>query len=416
MYQKDFIYSILLFLLSPAIALFAAFKNSMSASSYNVIWFFSGFMGLTFAGYGSDYTSDLTRYLEEFNLWKIEDRGLSYLINNSYVEYGYQDIFFPFISLISAKIGLPDIAFLGLIGLIFGFFYSRVYKILVSDIQFNKDFFLIVLIITFLLIIPIWRGINGIRFSLGAIIFVYLILRSYNTGFNFKTVLLISSLFLIHFSMALPIFAFLLFLTIKKVLNTSHLFFLYIISFFFTSINLDILNESLKNYVPLFLYRKVDAYARESIFDEIIEETSNTNWYALVFTKALFYAISIMVVYIYIKYKDLKDYNVRFDYLIKFTFLFTIIVNLLNFIPSLGRMALISNTLVMYIFIFLISNLKNNSFHLFHLKFLLFPLLLLYITVQMRIGFDFMSVETIIGNPMITLFNIEKIPLIDLIK
>ena len=128
MYQKDSIYAFFIFLISPIIALYGAFKNPWHSSSYNIIWFFAAFTGLTFSGFGSDYTNDLTRYLMEYDSWKIGDRGLSYLISNSYVQNGYQDLYFAFISFISAKMGLPNIAFLGLIGLIFGYFYSRVYS------------------------------------------------------------------------------------------------------------------------------------------------------------------------------------------------------------------------------------------------------------------------------------------------
>lgn len=408
-------FNFLIFLISPLISLLIALRNPKQDFSYNTIWFFTVFFGLTFA-ITNDSTSDVVRYLEEFNSWKVEGKNLSYLFINSYVKDGYEDVFFPLISLVAAKLNFSNVLFLGFLGLIFGYFYSRVYKLLILEINYKKDFLLFLLLATFLLINPIWRGINGFRFGLASIILVYIILKSFRDKYHIYDIILISSLFLIHFSMFLPTAIFLVYYFFGKKLNINFLFYLYIFSFFFNAINLDSLNEILKNYVPEFLNNKVDSYARESYVDEISETTANTNWYAVFFLKVLFYACSIMLVYIYTRFKDLINSNLRFDFLIKFTFVFSIIVNLTGFIPSLSRMGLISTSLTLYLFILLICNFKINRIHMLRLKFLIIPLLLLYTIVQMRIGFDFISTETIYGNPIGAFFDFKKSPLIDLIK
>lgn len=415
---KNWVYYVGLFLISPFITFLFALFNPKDKFSYNIIWLFTIFFGITYAiDYSS--TSDVVSYLEEFNLWKTEGFGIVYLIQNSYgVESdSYKDIFFPLISLFSAKLGLSDILFLGLLGLIFGYFYSRIYKNLIENIVFtNSNFFLLISIVAFMLVNPIWRGINGIRFSLAAIIFVYIIMNNYKNGFSVFNLLIVLSLFLIHFGALFPIGMFFLFYAIHKVLNIKILFFFFLFSFFISTISLDFINSTIEVFLPEFLHSRSDAYLRDSYLVEIEERTVNTNLYALIFLKSLFYATGIMIFVIYYNYKKLIDFNPKLSYVIKFSFLFAAIVNMLSFIPSFSRMGLISNTLILYIFIILVANLPMNLKYLTLGKFLITPMLLLYIVVQLRIGFDSMSIETVFGNPIVALFNLDNTPLIDLIK
>lgn len=191
---------------------------------------------------------------------------------------------------------------------------------------------------------------------------------------------------------------------------------MYVSSFFFNAINLDVLNQSLQNYVPEFLLSKVDDYSRESYIDELEVVVAQTNWYAAIFTKTLFYSTSVMLVFIFTRFNQILSLDYRYKFLIQFTFALSIFVNITGFIPSFSRMQLISNTLILFLFIVVILKLSIKKIQILQLKILLIPLLLIYCIVQFRIGFDFLSTETIIGNPIVALFEFEKIPLIDLIK
>jgi len=415
MNKNNHIYIWVIFLISPFLALIESLKMPKENFSYNIIWLFSAFFGLTFA-ISSDSKSDIVRYLEEFNSWKTDGKNLSYLIENSYSKDGYEDIFFPLISMLCGKLGFSNIFFLAFLGLLFGYFYSRVYKALTTEIVLKNDFFLFLLITMFLLINPIWRGINGFRFGIASLIFIYIILKGFKKGYSTRHFIVMLSLVFIHFSMIFPIGLFLIFFFSNKLLKKEILFIIYSISFLFSSVNLDTLNEILKNYIPSFLIGKVDDYARETYVGEIAETLAQTNWYAIFFIKALFFACSVMLMYIYFRFKDLIKLNPRFDFLIKFLLFFSISVNFTGFIPSMSRMELISNMLTTFAFIILITKLKIKQTHLLRLKIVIVPMLLVYIVVQLRIGFDFLSTETILGNPLVAMFNLEKTPLIDLIK
>ena len=416
--ENSWIYYMGLFFIFPFLSLFIALRNPNDKFSYNIIWFFTFFFGLTFA-INYDATNDMVRYLQEFNLWKGEGRGMGYLIENSYgVERtSYKDIFFPFISFVSSKLELTDVLFLGILGFIFGYFYSRIYKNLMENITFYKpSLFLIILICTYMLVIPMWRGINGIRFSLAAIIFIYTLLKDYNKSLSLTSLLIISSLILIHFSMLFPIILFLLFHFFHKLLPIKVLFLIFLISFFITTVSLNELNFLIQDILPEFLHSKSDTYLRDSYLIEIAERSADTNLYALIFLKSLFYATSIMIFFIFFHYRKLIRYNPRLSYIIKFSFLFAAIINILSFIPSFNRMGLISNTIVLYIFMVAISNISVQKRYFSISKIILTPMLLLYVIVQMRIGFDHMSIETVIGNPFVALFDLDNTPLIDLIK
>lgn len=416
MLTKNQLYYYFLFVCSPIISLIYAIMNPKDRGTFHIICLFSIFVGLTFA-FESNETSDVGNYLEYYNFWKL-DGSLNYFFKNVYKPEGYQDLYFPLISIFSSIFYLNDFYFLAIIGLVFGIFYSRVYKIVSSDFFYSKNKTLLYYLsfTTLMLVIPIWRGVNGIRFSLAAIYFVYIILTYRNRAWEWRIILYLSLSFFIHFAMIFPISVFLGYFLIKRFISVKLLFLCFILSFLFTSLNLDTLNSFLKNLMPDFLFLKIDAYARESRIEELSNLKVETNWYAKIFLSSLFNGVSIMIVFIFLKYKDLISFNSKMINLLKFSLFFTTLVNLTDFIPSMGRMALISNILVIYLFIYLIVNIKESRKYFSLMNYLLFPFLLIYNIVQIRIGLDYLSVETIIGNPITALFGLEKTPIIDLIK
>jgi len=279
----------------------------------------------------------------------------------------------------------------------------------------DGSFYLFLLISTFLLIDPMWRGINGFRFSLSSIVFVFIFLKCYKYGFSLLNIIFALSTIFIHFSMFFPVFIFIVFHLFSKRINFKVIFYAFIFSFFFTEINLDVLNNFLKNYIPEFLIGKVDDYLRESFNDELEEAAANTNWYAVFFLKGLFYSCSLMLFEIYFRSKELITYNKNFLYLLKFTLLLTSMVNVTKFMPSFGRMALISNMFILYIFIIMMTNFRKSTIQKFTQP-IIISLLLLYVLVQMRIGFEYISIVTVIGNPIISFFISDNKALITLIK
>mgnify|MGYP000621884109 CR=1 FL=1 len=172
----------------------------------------------------------------------------------------------------------------------------------------------------------------------------------------------------------------------------------------------------MQKYIPAFLSSTADSYTRVEYAKEISKNLVETSFYAVLYSKVLFYAVSFMLAYIYIKYEKIITLNTRYTFLIKFILLFTIAVNLTGFIPSFSRMQLITNLLTLFVFINFVALVPINNKEAFSLKVVLVPALIFYNIVQMRVGFDYLSTEAIFANPIVAFFNLEKTPLIDFIK
>jgi hypothetical protein len=414
--NKPFIQSILIFVCWPLLALTLAIKNFKASYSKNIVWLFCMFFGLTFGISSNSQKSDIIRYLNEFHRFKVESKGFAELFGSLYAEgYGFNDIYFPFISMISAKLDLPDYVYLAVLGLVFGYFFSRVFAFFAEAAPNKIDFFIAVIFLTFFMVIPIWRGINGVRYSLAAIMFVYVLLSAKKDGWNFKRILILASTALVHFSMIFVVVVIVAYALFNKYVNLNILFITYLGSFFIMEIDLDQLNQMLNQVVPSFLSGKVDAYARSGYIDEIEQRTANTNWYALLYFKALNYAVALMIFYIYYNRRIWINESVKFHNFFKFILFFSIFVNISNLVPSGGRMSLISIMLTIYFFVELYPLLKFHA-STSALKIVTTPLLLFYVLIQLRIGADFISLETLVGNPISGLLFFDKIAIIDLLK
>lgn len=407
--------SFVLFLCWPLLALIVAIKNVGSGYSKNIVWLFCIFFGISFSISTQSQRSDITRYLAGFETLKLEDNDINSVTSKLYVSDGYNDAYYPLISFFAAKLQLPAELYLGLIGLVFGFFYSRIFKVFAESIGKQFDLFNILLFLTFLMIVPIWRGINGIRFSLAAVMFVYSVLSIYNGKVKAKYIIIFLLTPVVHFSMLSIMLVSVFFVLIRNLLNINFLFVGYIFSLLFVEIDLEQLNVVLNNYAPAFFSSKIDAYARTSYLGEIEQRVSNNNWYALWYFKALNYAAIILMVLIYKFHNRLIELNPKVKPFLLFLFLISIFTNISSLVPSGSRMSLISIMITIYFFTVLYQS-GNTKLKTSYIRFMVAPLLLFYNLIQLRIGAEFVSLETLMGNPLISLLGFEKVSVMDIFR
>lgn len=415
MNKRSALFSYVLFLIWPLLALIISFKKYRATYSANIVWLFCIFFGISFSISSNSQKSDITRYLAGFEELKFGDSDISSITDILYVQYGYNDLYYPFISFFAAKMQLPNSLYLGLLGLVFGYFYSRIYKYFVEEVDSGFDLLLTLFLITFLMIVPIWRGINGIRFSLAAVMFVFGVINMYKDKVRVKYLFVLLLTPFVHFSMISIVLVSGFYLLVRNFMNIKLLFLGYLLSLMIVEVDLDQLNVLLNAYAPSIFSSKIDAYARSSYIGEIEQRTANTNWYALWYFKALNYSIIVLMILIYRNYKSLILFSSNMKFYISYLFFLSIFVNFSSLVPSGGRMSLISIMLTLFFFSILynrnISNLKKSR-----LSTLVSPLLLFYILVQLRIGADFISLEALVGNPLVSFLNLEKVSIIDVIK
>jgi hypothetical protein len=98
---------------------------------------------------------------------------------------------------------------------------------------------------------------------------------------------------------------------------------------------------------------------------------------------------------------------------LSFILLFGAFGNILNTIPSGGRfMTLFSFFAISFIVIYY----KNMYGFVKNSIVLGVPVILLFIIVSFRLGFDYVNIFALVGNPLTTLFLDNEISLMDLIK
>jgi hypothetical protein len=127
------------------------------------------------------------------------------------------------------------------------------------------------------------------------------------------------------------------------------------------------------------------------------------------------YALTALLVVSFWKGKSFYKSNPSIHKLLGFTFLLYGISNMVSDIPSVGRFIIVSNLFATAVIIYYVH--YSFRFKLFkRLLPLAYACMLFFAIVTIRVGFDFIGLMTVIGNPITALLKGTEYPLIDLIK
>jgi hypothetical protein len=139
-------------------------------------------------------------------------------------------------------------------------------------------------------------------------------------------------------------------------------------------------------------------------------------WYAIWYGRALNYAISFLLVFVAIKYKNKLKHVPHLHRLIYFTFIFYSVANVATSVPSGGRFISLAKMLSIFGISLFYQNHFRNSLSNIWLP-MATPAFLLFVIVSIRVGLYYISVTTLIGNPIIAIFNTGNfMAIIDIIK
>jgi hypothetical protein len=217
---------------------------------------------------------------------------------------------------------------------------------------------------------------------------------------------------LIHFSYILPIGFFLLFVLVR--IPWRILYFLFLSSFFISSLNIAAVSTRLESVAPSFLLPRVTSYTNDEYIESVTDMNESVNWYIKIHADSLMWAIAILFTIIYFskssKFKEDKSFSDLFG----FSLLFLSVGNITSLLPSGGRYVLVAQLFGVAILVFYHVRFKVDLFARWLV--LLSPLLYFFIIVSLRISFDTISVITIFGNPIVALFVDLPIPLINFFK
>jgi hypothetical protein len=400
----------LTFFIWPLGIMLTSFSNWRKPWAKNIFWIFCIFFGYTFI-IANEGGADSDRYARLFLEYARSKYSFVELVKSFYSESSsYVDVASPIISyLVSRFTNNPSILF-AVFGLIFGYFHSRNIWILLERIKGNYSFIIVLYLITFMLLNPIWN-INGFRMWTAAQIFLYGTLQFFiNKRKEGLAWAFVSILF--HFSFLFPIGILGAYIFLKNRINLY--FSLFIITSFIKEIDLN-WARSMLLYLPEIFHTKIINYTNVEYAEVVNSIRESLNWHIAFADTAIQIAVYLTMIYVFVFAKDALKRKSYLEDIFCYILLFYAGANIFSFIPSGYRYISVVNIFVFSFLIILLSlypNLKGFSV----VRLLSVPLLLFYCIIMIRMGMDFYSMMTLIGNPIVAVFQDADTPIIEIIK
>jgi hypothetical protein len=401
----------LIWLINPFISawlLFRKMKRVKAIGPYLLISFFFGFSFVLVPESGADSM----RYANELKLLHEMPVALDTYFSQIYNEEGSKlDVYQPLLTwLVSQFTGNYQWLF-GIYALVFGYFWFKSIRLARTLLPNRLNSFFVVLLLFFALINPIW-SINGVRMWTAVGIFFYGILTIHFLDNKKGYLLLVLPLF-IHFSLTIALVLYIAY----RVLPTKNFRILYIVytfTFFVGELNLDII----RNYFELLpgFVQSRQSYLNEEYVAGIKESREQLAIHITLYNTLLKYVIIVMISWIFFSFLNKKTVKFsKFTQFFTMTLIFSAFSNLANQIPSGGRFIVLSNLMVVFSFIWYLSDkIKGNIPAV--LQKMSVVVLFFIVVVQIRIGADYFGAFLFIGNPIINLFIQDTTPFIDFIK
>ena len=405
---KDFLF----FMVWPIASIYQIVNNFRLPKSMNIAWIVCGFLGLSYV-LAPNSQADTMRIAMKLTEMHNTDFTLTNLFSSFYAsnQDGNIDIILPLIIFITSQVTENYQILFAILALIFGYFYTRNIWNLIESITLIKiSNFSGMLLITFVVILGPW-DISVFRFNTAILVFMYGVTNYLFKG-NVRSLWLLLFAILIHWSFILPVCLFIIYLIFRN--RTSLYFVLFVISFILSIVNLDIIRQLFDNYAPSIIKQSRSGYLNEEYNFEIIESYTNARWYVVGHIELLKWFIFSSFSYMYLlKLNKIKKNKLAFK-LFNITLLLFIFVNTFSIIDTIRRYYALANMLgISTIFYYYTNNYSILPPFIVKIGLLT---LVIFVVVRLRMGFEYMGLLTLFGNPILALLVRDTTPLIELIK
>jgi hypothetical protein len=321
------------------------------------------------------------------------------------------DIYQPLITFILSRFTKDGNILFAVFGIVYGYFYSRnIWMVLDLCKEAKIDRALWVIIIAFICLVGFWQ-LNGVRMWTAAHIFFYGIFQYLVLGRKKGIFIAILSV-LVHFSYILLIGVFLVFILVK--ISWRFLYYLFLGSFFISSVNIPAIKANLESVAPAFLLPRVNSYTSDEYVEVIADMNETVVWYIQYHSNSLMYFLVVIFTVIYFsdskKFKDDKSFSNIFG----FSLLILSIGNITSLLPSGVRYLFVAQLFGVALLVYYYIRFDDFLYKKFMQYFM--PLVYFYIVVSIRVSFDTISVMSIFANPIFAVAVDMPVPLIDLIK
>lgn len=345
------------FLISPFLSLIVFMSDIKSRSTIAVIAGFFLLFGLSFVPINED--ADSFRYAEAFQSFSLNpEQNYAHAINVYFGDSGlnqrdYKDIYIYTMYYLASKIGGQNIHILFLLfALVFTFFAIKSFMILVKCTNFQNNWPTYILAFLFLYSNNIFN-INGVRFWTASWMAVYFTLEVM-VNKKYLYLLGIAVLPLVHASMVLY-WAFFSVAFISRFTGIPLLSKIYLISFFFGEIGLQLIDVIYDRLPPVF-QMLVWNYTESDWGQSRMDGTHDADLplYAKVFNELPRLYEFILLYLASLKGKYFKDRS-----MIGFTLAYFSCVNVSSIIPSMTRYFVVGYPFIIYIWVSNFEELKG---------------------------------------------------------
>lgn len=399
--KKQGFYAALLFLIWPFLSAATAFRYYKSNWGKNVLWAFFVFYGFTFAIGTESESSDIVRYIAEYQELHSEEmtlsRGLEY-----YEESGEIDVLRTILAISLSRVSDSQPLLTLTYAVIFGFFFSRNLWYIMQRLNGKLQYITILLVACFFFVNPIWN-INGFRMWTAAHIFLYGLLPFLCEG---KVRYLIVSLLsmAVHFAFLVPVGVLLGYIILG---NRLTLYFgIFLFTAFFAEVNLSAFNNLMEAYAPEALQERTSSYRVEGPSAPgmaVASSGQSRRWYAVWYNRALRYSVMALLIGLFVTGREFFTNHKYWMNLFCFSLCMYSAANLLGSLPSGSRFFTVANLSALPLLILYIQNVPREKVMK---RFIIgvSPGLLLFAVVALRIGLYSMSATAILGNPVVAYF------------
>lgn len=399
----------------PFGTLVGALRNFRSPQAKTVFWMFCIYFGFTFI-YGDPFSiggSDSTRYAADLINAHKHSNTFGYMLQFLYdPDYGITDIYQPIATWVVASFTDDPRWLFMLFAAVFGFFYAQNLWFIYSQIDKDQkiNLLLFIFLLGYALVLPIWM-INGVRMWTATHVFIYgIYLYTFNNNKNGFFWIFSSALF--HFSFFFPIALVLLFRFVPKKLSILLIFFF--ATTLVSEINLNLVRENLLFLPDVFQY-KVEAYTNENYALSVTSESQKLAWHVRYSTTGGKWILFFWIFMLYFYRRTWVNQLPKAETLFSLALFLGGFAQIASLVPS-GFRYIVIVRLLFYGIIILALTQKAFYNKMKWYNFITIPLLGFYLVFLIRVGFEYMGINTLFGNPILAVIFSEQTPLINFVK
>lgn len=387
-------------LVAPFAATLLALRHPRDPAARNLVWIFVVYFGAVFY-IAPDSGADSVRYAEWLAGMYASNFDFHALVNTFFQQGSRnQDIYQPLITWLVSRFTDNHAALFATFGVPFGYVYSRNIWFLVDRLPTHTGPLLIFLLFAFAFLVDIGSGLNGVRMWTALHVFAFGILN-YCATRKYRYLLILTLTPLIHFSFWLACIVALGWIFVRRLGLPIYVFF--VASYLGVVMELGAL-QSVLGFLPLPVEERSASYVSsvEVNPDVVMEKAEAAIWFLRLNVQMLstffFLAASWMV------WRGCLRHPGLVRNLLTFGMLLYGVVNLISYVPSLGRFYYLAELILLAALVLFLAAQPPRARRDTQVTSVLAGLLVLNLALGVRFTLEFASIWLLLGNFFIAPF------------